>query len=93
MRGAGLGKIKNRDNAALWGTDSEHKLRNPDDQFYKKFAAECSRVQIAVDVFVLGCAHGKPCDMADRCLQTLLRVFFPWQLSLACCLLLLGLKG
>ena len=84
MRGAGLGKIKNRDNAALWGTDSEHKLRNPDDQFYKKFAAECSRVQIAVDVFVLGCAHEKPCDVADnaaaaanvhvsRCLQTLLR--------------------
>lgn len=54
---SGVGKIKNRDNAALWGTDSEHKLRNPDDPFYKKFAAECSRVQIAVDVFVLGCVH------------------------------------
>lgn len=53
---SGIGKIKNRDNAALYGTDSEHKLRNADDPFYKKFAAECSRVQIAVDVFVLGCA-------------------------------------
>ena len=60
-----MGKIKNRDNAALWGTDSEHKLRNPDDPFYKKFAAECSRVQIAVDVFVLGCVHGPPSIVAD----------------------------
>lgn len=51
---AGVGKIKNRDNAGLWNTDSEHKLRNPDDPFYKKFAAECSRVQIAVDIFALG---------------------------------------
>ncbi|CAL8469171.1 g8712 [Coccomyxa elongata] len=63
----GVGKIKNRDNAALWGTDSEHKLRNPDDPFYKKFAAECSRVQIAVDVFVLGAVsgQGKPAVYMD----------------------------
>ena len=53
----GLGKIKTRDNAALWGTEQECKLRQPDDPFYKKFAAECSRVQIAVDVFAMGCAH------------------------------------
>ena len=52
---AGIGKVKNRDNATLWGTDQEHKLRCPDDPFFKKFAAEASRVQIAVDVFVLGC--------------------------------------
>ena len=52
----GIGKVKNRDNAALWGTDQEHKLRTPDDPFYKKYAAEASRVHIAVDVFALGCA-------------------------------------
>ena len=52
----GLGKIKTRDNAAVWGTDQECKLRQPDDPFYKKFAAECSRVQIAIDVFAMGCA-------------------------------------
>ena len=57
---AGIGKVKNRDNATLWGTDQEHKLRCPDDPFFKKFAAEASRVQIAVDVFVLGCA-GRCC--------------------------------
>jgi hypothetical protein len=51
--------VKNRDNATLWGTDQEHKLRCPDDPFFKKFAAEASRVQIAVDVFVLGCARAR----------------------------------
>ena len=51
------GKIKTRDNQTLWGTDQECKLRQPDDPFYKRFAAECSRVQIAVDVFAMGCAH------------------------------------
>ena len=40
----------------MWGTDQECKLRQPDDPFYKKFAAECSRVQIAIDVFAMGCA-------------------------------------
>ncbi|KAK9811733.1 hypothetical protein WJX72_009241 [[Myrmecia] bisecta] len=47
----GVGKIKNRDNAAAWGTDNEYKMRVPEDPFFKKFAAECSRVQISVDVF------------------------------------------
>ena len=62
----GLGKIKARDNAALWGTDAECKLRQPDDPFYKKFAAECSRVQIAVDIFAMGCAPSLPsCSPAD----------------------------
>ena len=60
LRGAGLGKIKARDNAALWGTDAECKLRQPDDPFYKKFAAECSRVQIAVDIFAMGCTPPLP---------------------------------
>ena len=51
----GLGKVRTRDNATVWGTDQECKLRQPDDPFYKKFAAECSRVQIAIDVFAMGC--------------------------------------
>ena len=69
--GAGLGKIKARDNAALWGTDAECKLRQPDDPFYKKFAAECSRVQIAVDIFAMGCAPSlPPCSPADAASST-----------------------
>ena len=48
---AGCGKIKNRDNPNMWNTDQEFKLRVPEDAFWKKFAAECSRVQIAVDIF------------------------------------------
>ena len=43
--------MKARDNASLWNTDQEHKLRVPEDSFWKKYAAECSRVQIAIDVF------------------------------------------
>ncbi|KAK9828118.1 hypothetical protein WJX81_006860 [Elliptochloris bilobata] len=48
----GVGRVKQRDNGALWGTDAEPKLRQPDDSFWKKYAAECSRVQIAIDVFI-----------------------------------------
>ena len=55
---AGVGRVKQRDNAALWGTDAEPKLRQPDDSFWKKYAAECSRVQIAVDVFIFWCGPG-----------------------------------
>ena len=49
--GAGVGKVKARDNQQAYGTDNEPRLRNADDPFYKKFAAECSRYQIAVDIF------------------------------------------
>ena len=51
VSGAGVGRVKPRDNASVWGTDNEAKVRNPEDLFFKKFAAECSRVQIAIDVF------------------------------------------
>lgn len=52
----------------MWGTDQECKLRQPDDPFYKKFAAECSRVQIAIDIFVMGCAFPLlRADAGDLC--------------------------
>lgn len=62
----GVGSVRKRDNAALYNTDRsdpvswiyvtlcscrEPNLRNPEDTFYKRFAAECSRVHICVDVF------------------------------------------
>ena len=50
---AGIARVKPRDSPAAWGTDNESKMRQPEDPFFKKFAAECSRVQIAVDVFSL----------------------------------------
>ena len=62
--------MKQRDNAALWGTDAEPKLRQPDDSFWKKYAAECSRVQIAVDVFIFWCGPAQrptsPCQQAKQ---------------------------
>lgn len=39
----GIGRIKARDNPALYGTDRECSLRTPDDPFYKKYSAEASR--------------------------------------------------
>lgn len=39
----GIGRIKARDNPALYGTDREYSLRTPDDPFYKRFSAEASR--------------------------------------------------
>ena len=67
---AGVGRVKQRDNAALWGTDAEPKLRQPDDSFWKKYAAECSRVQIAVDVFIFWCGPAQrpksPCQQAKQ---------------------------
>jgi protein transport protein SEC24 len=50
----GIGRIKARDNPALYGTDREYALRAPDDPFYKRFSAEASRFQICVDVFATG---------------------------------------
>lgn len=46
----GNGTLKPREDTSLYGTDREHTLRQPGSHFYKKFAAECSRVQISVDV-------------------------------------------
>lgn len=42
----GVGKTKNRENLAAYGTDKEGGLRSPEDPFFKRFAAECSRVQV-----------------------------------------------
>ena len=53
----GIGRIKARDNPALYGTDREYTLRCPDDPFYKRFSAEASRFQICIDVFACGSAY------------------------------------
>lgn len=53
----GIGRIKSRDNAALYGTDKEPSLRNPDDPFYKRYSAEASRFQICLDIFATGASY------------------------------------
>ena len=53
----GEGKLRMREDARLFGTDREHSLRNPEDGFYKKMAAELSRVQICCDLFCFGAAY------------------------------------
>ncbi|KAG2501034.1 hypothetical protein HYH03_000853 [Edaphochlamys debaryana] len=58
----GVGKVKNRDNPSAYGTEREPALRNPDDPFFKRYAAECSRVQLTVDVFAMSMQY---CDLAS----------------------------
>ena len=53
----GDGKCKQREDARLFGTDREHSLRNPEDGWYKKMAAECSRVQVCVDLWAFGAPY------------------------------------
>jgi len=60
----GDGKCKHREDARLFGTDREHSLRNPEDAWYKKMAAECSRVQVCVDLWALGAPYT---DLASLC--------------------------
>ncbi|RMZ56193.1 hypothetical protein APUTEX25_002383 [Auxenochlorella protothecoides] len=53
----GIGRVKARDNPSLYGGDREYSLRVPDDPFYKRFAAECSRCHVCVDVFAAGATY------------------------------------
>jgi len=54
---SGVGKTKNRDNLASYGTDREGAIRSPEDAFFKRFAAECSRVQMTVDIFAFSLSY------------------------------------
>ncbi|KAM3693658.1 hypothetical protein ACB098_07G000100 [Castanea mollissima] len=48
----GVGRLKLRgDDLRVYGTDKEHMLRIPEDQFYKQMAAELTKYQIAVNVY------------------------------------------
>lgn len=68
----GVGKITQRDNPTLYNTDSEHRLRVPEDIFFKKFAAEASKAQISIDVFSFrsaGILHTHALGACSQCLQ------------------------
>ncbi|KAK4565225.1 hypothetical protein RGQ29_007049 [Quercus rubra] len=48
----GVGRLKLRgDDLRVYGTDKEHMLRIPEDQFYKQMAAELTKYQIAVNIY------------------------------------------
>ena len=52
MPNLGEGKLRVREDPRLYGSEKEATLRQPGSPFYKKLAAECSRVQISVDQFL-----------------------------------------
>lgn len=49
--GAGRLRLRGED-ARVYGTDKEHTLRVPEDPFYKQMAADFSKFQIAVNIYV-----------------------------------------
>ncbi|XP_057473946.1 protein transport protein SEC24 A-like [Actinidia eriantha] len=50
----GVGRLRLRgDDLRVYGTDKEHTLRIPEDPFYKQMAADCTKYQIAVNVYAL----------------------------------------
>lgn len=52
----GEGKLKNREDASLLGTDKEKTLYKPQDPYYEKIASDCGKHGICVDVFLF--PHG-----------------------------------
>ncbi|CAG8444204.1 9233_t:CDS:10 [Ambispora gerdemannii] len=48
------GGLKNREDTKALGTQKESTLLQSADPFYKKFAVDCSRSQVCVDMFLLG---------------------------------------
>ncbi|CAJ0757719.1 11012_t:CDS:2, partial [Entrophospora sp. SA101] len=48
------GALKSREDPKSLGTPKESALLQPADNFYKKFAVDCSRSQICVEMFLLG---------------------------------------
>ena len=57
----GEGTLPNRDNPRAAGSDKEHNLLNPEDQWYKDNAIDFSRLQVAVDTFLFS---GQYTDLA-----------------------------
>eukprot|EP01119_Soliformovum_irregulare_P001184 TRINITY_DN10897_c0_g1_i1.p1 TRINITY_DN10897_c0_g1~~TRINITY_DN10897_c0_g1_i1.p1 ORF type:complete len:881 (-),score=241.11 TRINITY_DN10897_c0_g1_i1:58-2361(-) len=47
-----LGKLTNREDLAILGTDKETQLLGPAGEFYKDFALDCSRQHVTVDMYV-----------------------------------------
>ncbi|XP_052169871.1 protein transport protein Sec24-like At3g07100 [Diospyros lotus] len=48
----GVGRLRMRgDDPLVYGTEKEHALRIPEDPFYKQMAADCTKCQIAVNVY------------------------------------------
>ncbi|CAO3608289.1 unnamed protein product [Cunninghamella echinulata] len=57
----GTGALKSREDVKLLGTAKETTLLNPASPFYKSFAVDCSRSQVACDMLVFG---GQYADVA-----------------------------
>jgi len=54
MPSFGVGRLHNRDDKKLYGTDKEKTLLQPQDEWYRKKATACSEDQVCIDVFLGG---------------------------------------
>jgi protein transport protein SEC24 len=48
----GIGKFEPRNMTKLYGTENERELFGPQDGFWKKFADECGKDSVSVDIFL-----------------------------------------
>lgn len=60
----GVGALKQRDDPKSYNTPKETSLLQPQEQFYKTFAVDCSRTQVCVDLFINGTGYS---DLATLC--------------------------
>ncbi|CAI2163666.1 12011_t:CDS:10 [Funneliformis geosporum] len=58
------GSLKARDDPKMLGTPKESSLLQSADPFYKKFAVDCSRSQVCVDMFLLGSQYSDVATLA-----------------------------
>jgi protein transport protein SEC24 len=63
----GAGRLKTRgDDPRLYGSDREHTLRIAEDSFYKKTAAEFSRVQIGVNCYLFANSYIDVASLGEK---------------------------
>ena len=67
----GAGRLVNRDDTrSSMDSSKEHLLRGPVDGFFKKTSAECSRLQICIDIYTIAAPFSDLASMSVLCKYT-----------------------
>eukprot|EP00271_Cylindrocystis_brebissonii_P021942 TRINITY_DN8176_c0_g1_i1.p1 TRINITY_DN8176_c0_g1~~TRINITY_DN8176_c0_g1_i1.p1 ORF type:complete len:1122 (-),score=208.46 TRINITY_DN8176_c0_g1_i1:465-3830(-) len=73
----GPGRLRLRgEDPRMYGTDREHSLRTTDDAFYKSMAADCSRVQISINVYAFSPKYSDLASLGTLSRYTSGQVYF-----------------
>lgn len=80
----GVGRLKLRgDDSRVYGTDKEHSLRQPEDQFYKQMAAEFTKFQIGVNIYAFSDKYTDIGSLGIYSPLSIILVVFSWAKVLA----------